>query len=50
MRAATSGDTTFGFIDFMAEVRAAVLVLVESVQKAYKILIKMNNGAHGQQL
>ena len=38
---ASSGDATFGFVDFMAEVGAAVLVLVEPVQKAYQILIKM---------
>ena len=41
MRAVSSGDATFGFIDFMAEVGAPVLVLVESVQKARKKLIKM---------
>ena len=38
---ASSGDAMFGFVDFMAEVGAAVLVLVEPVQKAYQILIKM---------
>ena len=41
MRAASSGDATFGFYDFMAEAGAAVLVLVESVQKAYQKLIRM---------
>ena len=38
---ASSGDATLRFVDFMAEVGAAVLVLVEPVQKAYQILIKM---------
>jgi len=38
---ASSGDATFGFVDFMTEVGAAVLVLVEIVQKAYQILVKM---------
>ena len=38
---ASSGNATLGFVAFMAEVGAAVLVLVESVQKAYKTLIKM---------
>ena len=38
---ASSCDATFGFVDFMAEVGVAALVLVEPVQKVYQILIKM---------
>ena len=42
---ASSGDATFGFVDFMAEVGAAVLVLVEPVQKVYQILILKSPGS-----
>ena len=38
---ASSGNATFGFVDFMAEMGAAILVLAEPFQKAYQILIKM---------